>query len=137
MLYELPIILLVLYAAYTDIKRMEVDDWVPAAILVYSAFVRAFQPPLLVQGFIYMFLTFFILSVVYWASKGEGFGGGDIKLLSSMALFYNVSIFPVIFISCFINLMYGTYKGWKYKTGLKTRTKFAPFIFIATLLAHI
>jgi leader peptidase (prepilin peptidase)/N-methyltransferase len=36
MVWNIPILLLVAYATWTDIKRKEIDDWVSVAILAYG-----------------------------------------------------------------------------------------------------
>lgn len=131
---SIPVILLVAYAAWTDVKRKEIDNWVSAAILTYAILIDALlRRDMLIESFNYFFIVFTSLLVVYYISKG-GFGGGDIKLLTALAFYFGEKIIPLIFIACLLGFIYGLIKGIKEKTYFKTETIFAPAIFVATVL---
>lgn len=131
---NIPVILLTAYAAWTDIKRKEIDNWVSAFILSYAVLVDAFlNRQRFIESFISMFIVITVLMLVYYVSKG-GFGGGDIKLLSALAFYFGSNIIPLMFVACLIGLIYGLIKGIKEKTYFKTETVFAPAIFAATVL---
>lgn len=92
-LWDLPVILLTGYAAWTDYQRQEIDNWVPLLVLVYGVIINIFLFPLrFKESIIYMLVVFAILFTIYIATKG-GLGGGDVKLLTALAFFYgNISI---------------------------------------------
>jgi len=64
---------LLIYAAYTDIKRREVDDWVCVSILIISLIGAGGS----FWGAVISALPFFIPAIV----KGGSIGFGDIKLM--------------------------------------------------------
>jgi leader peptidase (prepilin peptidase)/N-methyltransferase len=65
---------LLVYAAVTDIKRREVDNWVCVAVLIFSLIGTSGS----FWGAVITALPFFIPALV----KG-GIGGGDVKLIFS------------------------------------------------------
>lgn len=64
---------LLVYAAATDIKRREVDDWVCVSVLIVSLIGSGGS----FWGAVITALPFFIPALV----KGGSIGGGDIKLM--------------------------------------------------------
>jgi Flp pilus assembly protein protease CpaA len=133
MVWDIPILLLVAYAAWTDIKRKGIDDWVSVAILAYGILLDGIlYCEKFTESFIFMILIFAVLMVIYNLTP-QSLGGGDIKIFTALAFVYGHNIIPLIFISSLVNLIYGLIKGIKEKTCLKTETVFAPVIFIRTI----
>jgi leader peptidase (prepilin peptidase)/N-methyltransferase len=64
---------LLIYAAYTDIKRREVDDWVSISIIIVSLIGTGGS----FWGAVLTALPFFIPALL----KSGSIGGGDIKLM--------------------------------------------------------
>jgi Flp pilus assembly protein protease CpaA len=135
MVWDIPVLLLVAYAAWTDIKRKEIDDWVSVAILAYGILLDGIlYRERFAESFIFMILIFAMLITIYHLTP-QSLGGGDIKIFTALAFVYGHNIIPLIFISSLVNLIYGLIKGIKEKTYLKTETIFAPAIFIGTIVA--
>lgn len=133
---SIPVVFLTLYAAITDLQRAEIDNWVSVAIIIYSVFIKITKPAFLLSSFFYGLIVFISLFVSYVLLK-DSIGGGDVKLLSALALFFEKDILFLILIACILGFAYGLIKGIVKKTGLKTITKFGPFIFIATLITSL
>jgi Flp pilus assembly protein protease CpaA len=132
----LPVIALSGYAAFTDLKRREIDHWVPIAIAIYGTLYQLLYARRLPEALICTAAVFAILFAVFAVSNG-GFGGGDVKLLTSLALFYGSNIFVVVFASCIIGAIYGIIQTIITKRGLKTESPFAPAVFLSVFLAAI
>jgi leader peptidase (prepilin peptidase)/N-methyltransferase len=64
---------LLIYAAYTDIKRREIDDWVSISIIITSLIGTDSS----LSGAVITALPFFISAFF----KSGSIGGGDIKLM--------------------------------------------------------
>jgi|Wag4MinimDraft_1082647.scaffolds.fasta_scaffold00541_4 leader peptidase (prepilin peptidase)/N-methyltransferase len=136
-LWDLPVILLTGYAAWTDYQRQEIDNWVPLLVLVYGVIINIFLFPLrFKESIIYMLVVFAILFTIYIATKG-GLGGGDVKLLTALAFFYgNISI-AVLLIAGITAFVYAFVKGIKNKTYFGTQIIFGPSIFLAVVLTSV
>jgi len=131
------VIVLTAYAAWTDYKRKEIDNWIPAAILTYGIILNAFLNPAgFTESIMYMLTAFAILFTIYIITNGK-LGGGDVKLLTALAFFFGNNIIFLLFVTGMIITVYGILKGIKNKTYLKTETIFGPSIFIATVLTSI
>ncbi|MEG6569504.1 A24 family peptidase [Thermoanaerobacterium thermosaccharolyticum] len=129
----IPVLLLTAYAAYTDIKRKEIDDWVSVAILVYSVFIDLIlRRQTFILSFFCAFVIFISLYLVYLITKN--IGGGDVKLLTALAFYFSDKIVILLLLASIIGLLCALIKGIKEKTYLKTETVFAPAIFAATVL---
>ncbi len=78
-----------LHAAYTDIKRREIEHYTNAAIalmapLFWWASGMDFWPDMMIQlGFAFGVLVFFLLFQIIGAM-----GGGDVKMLGALALWF-------------------------------------------------
>lgn len=82
---SLPVVVLTAYAAWTDYKRKEIDNWVPAAVLTYGIILNAFlNPARFIESIMYMLTAFAILFAIYIITNGQ-LGGGDVKLLTALA----------------------------------------------------
>ncbi|MDI6604105.1 MAG: A24 family peptidase [Thermoanaerobacteraceae bacterium] len=133
----IPALLLTAYAAYTDIKKKEIDDWVSIALLSYGILIDAvLYRDKLLESFVFMILIFAVLITIYYITP-ESLGGGDIKMLTALAFVYGHNIIPLLFIASLINLVYGFIKGIREKTYLKTQTIFAPAIFAGTVFTTL
>jgi Flp pilus assembly protein protease CpaA len=131
---SIPVVFLTAYAAYTDIRRREIDDWVSIIIAVYGFVVNLVLNQLMFfECLFYAFVVFVSLYLVYLITNGN-IGGGDIKLLTALALYFADKIVLLLFLSSIIAFIYGIVKGIKEKTYLKTKTVFAPAIFAATFI---
>jgi len=133
LLISLPIIGATAYAAYTDLKRREIDNWVVLAISLYGIIYRIFTGGIL-DAVIAAAVIFIILYAVYVISKGK-FGGGDVKLLSALSLFLGWRSPMLVFCSCLIGIVYTLVQSIATKQNpFKIETPFAPSIFLATAL---
>jgi Flp pilus assembly protein protease CpaA len=129
----IPVLLLTAYAAYTDIKRREIDDWVSVAILVYSILVDLIlRRETFILSFFCAFTIFISLYLVYLIAKS--IGGGDVKLLTALAFYFSDKIVILLLLASVIGLLCVLIKGIKEKTYLKVEIAFAPAIFAATIL---
>ncbi|WP_028991410.1 prepilin peptidase [Thermoanaerobacter thermocopriae] len=134
---SLPVIALTAYAAWTDLKRKEIDNWVSAAVLTHGIIVNALLAPTrLTESIVYMLTTFAVLVAIYIISSKK-LGGGDVKLLTALAFFFREKIIVLLIIAGTIATVYGIFKGLKNKTYFKTETIFAPSIFIAVFLIFL
>jgi Type IV leader peptidase family. len=136
LMLALPVTGLAGYAAFTDLKRREIDDWVPISIAIYSTAAQLLYFHRLPEALICAAVVFAVLFVVYAASKG-GFGGGDVKLLTSLALFFGIDSFAVVITACIIAAVYGLIQAIITRRGLKTESPFAPAVFLSVFLTTI
>lgn len=131
---SIPVVFLTAYAAYTDIRRREIDDWVSIIIAAYGLIVNLILNQLMLfESLFHAFVIFVSFYLVYLITDGS-IGGGDIKLLTALAFYFADKIVLLLFLSSIIAFIYGIVKGIKGKTYLKTETVFAPAIFIATFI---
>lgn len=136
-LWDLPVILLAGYAAWTDCRRQEIDNWVPLLVLVYGVIINIFLFPLrFKESIIYMLVVFAILFTIYIATNG-GLGGGDVKLLTALAFFYGSISITVLLIAGITAFVYAFVKGIKNKTYFSTQIIFGPSIFLAVVLTSV
>lgn len=134
---SLLVVVLTAYAAWTDYKRKEIDNWVPAAILTYGIILNAFlNPARFIESIVYMLAAFVILFTIYIITNGQ-LGGGDVKLLTALAFFFGSSIMILLLIAGMTATIYGVFKGIKDRTYFRTETIFAPSIFVAAVLTLI
>ncbi|TCO68248.1 prepilin peptidase [Caldanaerobacter subterraneus] len=135
--WNLPVVLLTGYAAWTDYQRQEIDNWIPVVVFVYGIILNVFVFPLkFKESFVYMLAVFAILFTIYTVTNG-GLGGGDVKLLTALAFFYgNISI-AVLLIAGITAFVHAFIKGIKDKTYFSTQIIFGPSIFLAVVLTSI
>lgn len=132
-----PVTALTACAAWTDYKRKEIDNWIPAAVLSYGIILNALlSPARFIESIVYMLTTFAILFTIYIITNG-GLGGGDVKLLTALAFFFGSSIMVLLLIAGITATAYGVFKGIKDRTYFRTETIFAPSIFVAAVLTSI
>jgi len=125
---KIVIILLLLVLSFIDIKKREVPHLGVLALFLYALF---FQDVSLMSLF-WCAYCFIGLGLVYVVTRG-GIGGGDIKLLSSLA-FCLGSSFPIYlgFLSVVSGI--GFLAGYVYYRKLKISLPLVPIIFVAYLL---
>jgi len=134
---SLPVVVLTAYAAWTDYKRKEIDNWVPAAVLTYGIILNAFlNPARFIESIMYMLTAFAILFAIYIITNGQ-LGGGDVKLLTALAFFFGSSIMILLLIAGMTATAYGVLKGIKDRTYFRTEVIFAPSIFVAAVLTSV
>jgi len=134
---SLPVVVLTAYAAWTDYKRKEIDNWVPAAVLTYGIILNAFlNPARFIESIMYMLTAFAILFAIYIITNGQ-LGGGDVKLLTALAFFFGSSIMILLLIAGMTATAYGILKGIKDRTYFRTEVIFAPSIFVAAVLTSV
>jgi Flp pilus assembly protein protease CpaA len=131
---SIPVVLLTAYAALTDIKRGEIDNWVSVAVLAYGILIDLIlDRKRLLISLDSTLIIFVALGLIYYIARGS-LGGGDVKLFSALAFYFGNDILLLIYVACVVGLVYGLIKGIREKTYLKTKTVFAPAIFAATVL---
>lgn len=132
------VFILLLYATMTDIKSRLVDDWVSVGILILGVGTSVISGAYYVfQSLLWGIVTFTVLFIVYMVGIKKNtciLGGGDIKLLSALALVYRHQIIDVIILACIIGAVYGILIGIKNKTYLETTVPFVPAIFVACIV---
>lgn len=84
---------LCVYAAATDVKRLEIDNWVPCAIIaLFVAF--AITNPVVWPVHVIVMLVIFAIG---FALNAAGIlGGGDVKLLSALSLWAGIGGLPYL-----------------------------------------
>jgi len=134
---SLPVLVLTAYAAWTDFKRKEIDNWIPAAVLTYGIILNAFLNPAgFTESIVYMLTAFAILFTIYIITNGK-LGGGDVKLLTALAFFFGSNIIVLLLIAGMTATAYGIFKGIKDRTYFRTEVIFVPSIFVAAVLTSI
>lgn len=125
---KLPIILLLLVLSFIDIKKREVPHLGVLALFLYALFFRDIS----LMSLFWCAYCFIGLGVAYMVTRG-GIGGGDIKLLASLA-FCLGSFFPV-YLGCLAVVSgVGFLAGYVYYKNLSISLPFVPIIFMAYLL---
>jgi len=133
-----PVVGLTAYTAYTDLKQREVKHWPVVSVALYGIVYNIINGGI-VETLIYSAGVFFMLIIVYVLAEkltGTGFGGGDVKILSALSLFYGSNSILIILISCIVAIIYGIVYAiiTKQPSILKTKTPFVPAVFIAVLI---
>jgi leader peptidase (prepilin peptidase)/N-methyltransferase len=114
---------LLIYAAYTDIKRREIDDWVCVSVLIVSLIGTGGS----FWGAVITALPFFIPALI----KGGSIGGGDVKLMFACGAVLGVwggmgqTVIALLFVAVFA-LSISITKGLK--ACKKTAVPLAPFL---------
>lgn len=132
-LTDIPIVTMSLYAAYTDLERMEIDNWLCFAVAFYSIVIHFGNTPLLLKNLIWAVCYFAVFFAIY-VMFDDSIGGGDIKLLSAMTIYYGANILPLTLIANILALIYCLVSGVLKRKGFKGTIKFGPFIFLAAVI---
>lgn len=88
------VLLLCLYAATTDIRRLEIDNWVSVAIIALFVLYAATTPGVVWVGNVVIMLLILCLGVVL--NHTGIMGGGDIKLLTALSLWAGLQGLPAL-----------------------------------------
>ncbi|MCM8901752.1 A24 family peptidase [Caldicoprobacter algeriensis] len=135
-LISLPIVGATAYTAYTDLKRREIDHWPVLAISLYGIAYRLLTSGI-IEALVSAAVTFTILYAVYVVSKGR-LGGGDVKLLTALSIFFGWHSPLLVFVSCIIAIVYILVQGVAtHQNPFKIQSPFAPSIFLATVLLSV
>ena len=124
------VVCLLAYLSYVDLKKREVPNSGILALFFYSIIISgpkglAANLPIALA----VFVGLFIMAVI----TNEGFGGGDIKLISVLALFMGKDLFLLslpMAILILITLIWAVVKkkGWRYEIP------FVPYVFLSYLV---
>lgn len=87
---------LCLYAAATDVKRLEIDNWVPVAIAALFV-VYGLLTPVIWGAHIAVMLV--MLLVGLGVHKAGWMGGGDIKMLVALSLWAGIQGLPALLLA--------------------------------------
>jgi len=135
-LAAVPVVGLTAYTAYTDLKRREIDHWPVLSIFLYSIIYK-FLTGGIVDSLVSAAAIFVIVYAVYVVSKGR-LGGGDVKLLTALSIFFGWHSPVLVFVSCIIAIIYTFIQGIATRQNpFKIQSPFAPPIFLAVVLLSV
>jgi prepilin peptidase CpaA len=124
-----------LVAAFTDIRRRQIDNWLNAAVaagapLFWLASGLAFWPGMALQIGLAV-VTFFVLAGLFAL---KAMGGGDVKLLTALALWLPVMLFLKLLVIMALagGLLTITMSMWHIARRQKDKLKIPYGIAIAT-----
>jgi len=121
---------LLFYAAVTDIKRREIDDWVCVSLLIVSLIGTGGS----FWGAVITALPFFIPALV----KGGSIGGGDLKLMFGCGAVLGVwGGITQIIISLSIVALFGLVLRFKGHKAKETQIPLAPFLCAGGIVSFI
>jgi len=121
----IPVLILLGYTSYTDLKKRIVPDGAVILLLIYSLFLIEDIKQSLLFG-LFIFAVQLILAVI---SDG-GIGGGDIKLMSVMAFMMGYDI-ALMALPLAILMIFAMAYSIITKKGLNYSVPFVPYIFIS------
>lgn len=128
------ILLALIFCAFYDYQSHIIPDYIHIFIIL-SAFI-SINYSRIYENLLSLVLTFSCFFVLEKVTKGKAiFGGGDTKLLSTLAFCFKAKIIPIIAFSCIFVLI-------SYLINLKKKKQlsyaFAPYIlgafFVSTIL---
>ena len=123
---------LLIYAAVSDIKRREIDDWLCVSVLIISLIGTGGS----FWGAVITALPFFIPALV----KNDSIGGGDVKLMFACGAVLGVwsglgqTVIALLLVTLF-SLGILITKGWK--ACKKTAIPLAPFLCVGGIASYI
>ena len=123
---------LLMYAAATDIKRREIDDWVWVTILIVSLIGTGGS----FWGAVITALPFFIPALV----KSGSIGGGDVKLMLACGAVLGVwgGLGQIIIALSLVTLFaFGIFIRKGFTACKKTTIPLAPFLCVGGIVAFI
>lgn len=123
----IPVAVLLFYLSYLDLKKREVPDFAVLTLFIYSLFTcKDFKENFLMA--VIVFILLLIPSIIFEGS----IGGGDIKLLTTLAFFMGKD-FSALALPMFVllvgTLIYGLIKG----KGIKYSVPLVPYVFVSYL----
>ncbi len=95
MIHPIAIIALALciYAAATDVKRLEIDNWVSLAVAALFVVYGLLEP---VQWVSHIVVMLVMLLLGFVLNRAGVMGGGDVKLLTALSLWAGLSGLPTM-----------------------------------------
>lgn len=85
---------LCIYAASTDVKRLEIDNWVSVAIAALFVVYGVMEPGVNWVAHVVVMLVMFVMGFVL--NRTGVMGGGDVKLLTALSLWAGLSGLPTM-----------------------------------------
>lgn len=132
-IFSIPLFFLLLYAAIKDIREREIDNWLCLAIGIYSLGIKLFAEKNAGESLIYACVVFFVTTAGFVLNA---LGGGDVKLLTAIAIFwgkYTLIAMLVISISTLICVLVFRLLNKKWINSMPV----APFIFFAFITTEV
>lgn len=128
-LKDIPILFLLVYLSVVDLKKREVPHLGVLALFLYSLPVLGLK---VILANVPMALGIFGVLIFIALVTSEGFGGGDIKLITALALYLGDDLFllalpMVVLLVGTLIWAIATRKGWRYPVP------FVPYIFLSYL----
>jgi len=103
LIFTLFTLVVLLFAALEDMRKMEVKNAYPLLLLFLSVTRTVIERPPLDFLILNTLLVFAIL-YMFWYIKG--LGGADVKILTSLAIGEGIGIWVIILFSCVIFMIY-------------------------------
>lgn len=131
MLKYMPVIAMLGYASYTDLKERIVPNKVVLILLLYSFFIIEDYKQSIVMG-LFVLMVQLAMAVI----TNGGIGGGDIKLVSAMAFImgYDMALMALpLALMMIITTIYCIIT----KKGIKYSVPFIPYVFISYIMMLI
>lgn len=103
MILTLAMVVILLFAAIEDIRKMEVKNVYPL-LLLFLAIIRV-----IIERPDYSFLilnTMLVFAVLYAFWHIKGLGGADVKILTTLAIGEGIGIWVIILFSCVVFILY-------------------------------
>lgn len=131
MLKYMPVIAMLGYVSYTDLKDRIVPNKIVLILLLYSFFIIEDYKQSIVMG-LFVFIAQLAMAVI----TNGGIGGGDIKLVSVVAFMmgYDIALIALpLAIMMIITMIYCIIA----KKGIKYSVPFIPYVFISYIMVVI
>jgi len=126
-----PVIILLGYLSYVDLKKREVPDHAVLALFIYSIFFcKSFKESLIIGCLV------FSVNILAAVVTNGGVGGGDVKLMSVLAFYMGRDFFLMAFpmsVLLAAALIYAVATG----RGIKYSVPLVPYIFISYLFTEV
>lgn len=128
---HLPIIMMMIFLSYKDIKTRRVSDKAVILLMMYSILiVEDFKVSVLVG------LSIFIMNMLVVLLFKGGIGGGDIKVMTVIAFTLGWDFYfacEVMLVLTLITALYGVVKG----NGIKFEVPYIPYICVGYIYIYI
>lgn len=125
MIVYLPVIFILGYLSYVDIKKREVPDFWVLTLFIYSFFIHGDFAERFKIG-LYVFLILFIVYIV----SDKSIGGGDVKLLSVLAFLMGIRFYE-FFVLMFVFMTIGFIAGVFKNKNIWFSIPLVPYIFLS------
>lgn len=117
---------LLLLASYIDIKKRIIPDTINIIILIIAIVINKGN----IKNNIIPALIIFLITYIVAYITNDGFGGGDIKLLTALALYIGDKIYIITLIAAVTGLIIGLIKKQK-------NIPFGPYIAFGYIITNI